>query len=370
MRIKKGINPKVAEIGKIKIGRHSEKKTGTGYHLPQRLDHFIIVSTEKDKAKINFLLDEQVMEALGEAPKEIPIILPFDDVDMNFQTSYALYAGRQCLCRGDGEEATRTFLKDGKPGSFTLLDTEDSGDTVQKNDRRKIICDPETCPHMRDGAKQACKPNGRLCAIIPSSKRLNGYYFFRTTSWNSIAFITKALDDMKEQSGGILKGIPMKLFFFKKNTDSHGNVPVVSIDWDFDDMEKFRGAVIQERQFRLKYDLDIKQLENKAKASGILEDRDDPAEIEQEFYQQNTEEHQEQKKKIATSATARADSVLDSVSEAEDAITEEVTNEAAGDGTEEPLPESSGEVKESEPVKAEVKPDESGEKVVEDLSLF
>lgn len=366
-RIKKGINPKVAEIGKIKIGEHSVKKTQSGYHLPKRLDYFRIVTTEKDSAKINFLEDKQVMDTLGKEPKEIKILVPFDDVDMNFQTSFALYAGRQCICRGDGFEADRTFLKDGKPGYFTLLDSEDLTDTVKKNERRKVICDPETCPHMQKEAKQVCKPNGRLCTIIPASKRLNGYYFFRTTSWNSISFITKALDDMKDQSGGILKGIPMKLFFFKKNTDSHGNVPVVSIDWDFDDMEKFYKGVEDQRLFRIEHKINIKAIEDKARQSGILEDTEDPAEVEQEFYSQNTEEFQETKKKISADVKSRADSVLD-------AVTEEIQpeEEVKADESGEPLPEASNEEKEAEPVKPDDKGADGGseQKDKSDLSLF
>lgn len=325
----KGIHPKVAEIGKIKIGRHSEKKTASGYNLPQRLDHFIITTTEKDRAKVNFLLDTQVMESLGTSePKEIPILLPFDDVDLNFQTSHAMYKGRKCICRSSGDEASMYFQKDGKPVQFTLLDTETEGDTVHKDTYRKIICDIKTCPYKKPDTNGAtkCKPNGRLCTVIPASKRLNGYFFFRTTSYNTIAFILKALDDMKEQSGGILKGIPMKLFFFKKNTDSHGNVPVVSIDWDFDQIDKFRQAVIQERQYRLDYGINIKQLEDKARVSGILDDHDDPADVVKEFYPETTPENIEHTNKIKKDIGSRADSVLDGVDkkEAEDVEVETI----------------------------------------------
>lgn len=330
-RIKQGISPRMAEIGKIKIGEHSDRKTKVGTYLPTRLDHFKVVTTEKDKKKQNFLEDEQVMAVLGPEPQEVQVILPFDDPEMIFQTSYAFYKGRKCLCRGDGETAVMEFQKDGKPGKFSLLDEEELGETVTAGESRKIVCDSVNCPMRQPDqyGSTACKANGRLCVIIPASKRLNGYYFFRTTSINTIAFITAALDQMKEQSGGILKGIPAKLFFFRKNTEKHGNVPVVTLDWDFSDIEKFRASVISENKHRLEFKVNIKQLEDKAKSSGILEDNDDPADIEAEYYRSGpTAAEKVQEKKIATSAESRADSVLDSVESVEDAEIEEVEETA------------------------------------------
>ena len=342
-----GIEPRSPEIGKIKIGKHSEKKTQSGYNLPTKLNHFLITTTEKDKAKLNFLPDTQVMEALGTSePTEIPIILPFDNTDLNFQTSYAMYKGRKCICRSKGTEASMFFQKDGTPAKFTLLDTETEGDTVQKDTYRKIICNPKTCPYMQPDTNGAtkCKPNGRLCAIIPASRRLNGYFFFRTTSYNTISYILGAMDKMRLQTGGvmqpdgsikggILAGVPAKLFFFKKNTDKHGNVPVVTIDWDFDEIEKFRQAVLQEKTHRIEFNINIKQLEDKARVSGILDDHDDPEDVVKEFYHETTPENIEQTNKIKKDIGSRADSVLDGVDkkDAEDVETEivEETTETA-----------------------------------------
>lgn len=350
-RIKQGITPRMAEIGKIKIGEHSDKMTKANTYLPTRLDHFKVVTTEKDKKKQNFLPDEEVMKTLGECPQEVPIVLPFDDPEMIFQTSYAFYKGRKCLCRGDGETAVMTFQKDGKPGKFTLLDEEELGETVIAGESRKIVCDQVNCP-MRipdQYGSTSCKANGRLCAIIPASKRLNGYYFFRTTSYNTISFITAALDEMKVQSGGILRGIPAKLFFFRKNTEKHGNVPVVTLDWDFSDIEKFRASVISENRHRLEFKVNIKQLEDKARASGILEDHDDAGEVQDEFYHSGpTPEETEQKKKIATSAESRADSIFDGVESVEDAETEEV-EEAAPKEESAPVEEKKSEVPDDGP---------------------
>ncbi len=331
MGIKRGIHPKVAEIGKIKIGEHDTKartgQKGTWY-APKKLDHFKVVRTDRDQAKINFLEDEQVMKTLGAEPKEIPIILPFDDPELNFQTSFALYQGRQCICRGNGLEADMLFLKDGKPSAYTLMDTEELGDAVHKNERRKIVCNPNTCPNMKPDAAGAtkCKPNGRLCCIIPASKRLNGYYFFRTTSWASVGYIMKALEDMKIQAGGILKGVPAKLFFHKRASQDHGNVPAVTIDWDFDEVQQMRNAVVKEIGYRKEFNEDMKLIESNAVKSGILEDRDSPESVVNEFYPHQTEEAIERKNKIATgNITDRADAVLGKAEESEIIEAEEET---------------------------------------------
>jgi len=130
--IKKGLTPRLAEVGKIKIGGKGEtrKKTnGNGtYQLPVKYDHFVITKTERGNDG-NFVPDLELMgkidpkenwkdgQTFGQ-PKEIPIIFLFDDIDMNFRTEYAYYQGAKCMCRGDGETAERLYLKAGKQNTL------------------------------------------------------------------------------------------------------------------------------------------------------------------------------------------------------------------------------------------------------------
>ena len=53
----------------------------------------------------NFLPDTEVMNRLGAAPKEIPVMLVYDDIELNFPTRYAMYDGKTLGCTGDGETA-------------------------------------------------------------------------------------------------------------------------------------------------------------------------------------------------------------------------------------------------------------------------
>jgi hypothetical protein len=293
--IKRGLNHRLAEVGKIKIGGKGETRTksnGKGtYQLPVRYDHFVVTTTAKGKDG-NFIPDEKVMKALGDRPTELKIRLLFDDIDMNFFTSFAFYHGAKCLCRGDGEIAEMEFIKAGKP-SFRLLDRTPNGDwtdsaeqKVQAGEVRHIECDPDTCPNMRPDANGAtrCKPSGILSCILPDANEIGGVYRFRTHSWNTLSNILASLDLIKTISGGVLVGLPLKLQMLKKSTEEHGNVNTVNIAFDGEDYQQMRKQALLEMKNRTEHGINMLQIEHQAKAAGFMTDTDDPADVEAEFY--------------------------------------------------------------------------------------
>ncbi len=182
----KGFVPQLKEIGKIKIGRKGEKKTGSGYRLPEKFDHFEVVSLIRD-ANLNFVPD-QIMQQLGNSPKELNVMLLYNDPTLNFTTRYNEYKGGKCVCQGDGRTA-KVLIPD-KDGS-SIID-----------------CDPDTCPQF---IAKKCKPNGILSVILTDSPRLGGVYKFRTTSYNSIRSILSSLFFLRSLTGGVLAMIPLKL---------------------------------------------------------------------------------------------------------------------------------------------------------------
>lgn len=152
----KNLTPRLAEVGKIKIGMLGdlrESKGGKKFRLPKKLDHFIVTTTDKGNDG-NFILDQSVMKAIGDNPTEISIRLLFDDIDLNFHTSYQYYHGRKCLCRGDGEKAERV-LNAGKP--------------TEKKETR--ACDFQSCEFAKKGS---CKVSGILSCSLPDSEYLGG----------------------------------------------------------------------------------------------------------------------------------------------------------------------------------------------------
>lgn len=315
MAIKRGLKPRLAEVGKIKIGGKGDvrKKTGGNgtYQLPIRYEHFVITSTEKDLKTGNFVPDKDLMDKLGGEPKEIPIVFLFDDIDMNFNTSFAMYQGAKCVCRGDGEFAERLFLQAGKPDPFQIAD--DGPQKVQKDERRKIVCDPENCPMMKPDSKgqTRCKPSGILSCLIPVSMNIGGVYRFRTHSWNTISNILASLDLIKTITGGVLVGLPMKLQFLKKSTEDHGNVNVVNVSFDGQTQQEMRQLAFQEMKNREDHKINILQIEQHARDTGFLKETDDPADIEAEFY--NTDEEPEKEKEPVKNIQDRGAAVLGNV---------------------------------------------------------
>jgi len=265
--IKNGLTKRFAEIGKIKIGGKGEvrkSKDGKEYQLPVRFEHFVVTTTEKGKDG-NFLINKKVMEKLGEKPKEIPIRLLFDDMDMNFYTKFQYYHGKKCVCSGDGEKAER-IDKDGN--------------------KNKITCDPYSCEFLLG---EKCKPSGILSCHIPHSMEIGGIFRFRTHSWNTISSIMAALEYFSENTNGVLQGLPFKLQFLKKATAEHGNVNIVTLVLDGVEMMKMRELAYIEYENRMKLGIDMKMIENQAKENGLLDDTDDPEDIEVEFYTQETD---------------------------------------------------------------------------------
>jgi hypothetical protein len=259
--IKNGLKPRFAEIGKIKIGGKGEtrkSKDGKDYQLPVRYEHFVVTTTEKGKDG-NFIIDHELMGKLGKEPKEISIRLPFDSIDMNFFTSFQYYHGKKCVCQGDGEKATR----------------------IDNRNEKNIKCDPYSCEYLSQGK---CKVSGILSCHLPSTMQVGAVYRFRTHSWNTVSNILASLQYIKENTKGILQGLPLKLIFLKKATQDHGNVNTVTIVLDGIEMIKMRELAWQEFENRTKLGLDMKQLENRAIEEGFLEETDDPEDIQAEFY--------------------------------------------------------------------------------------
>lgn len=285
--IKRGINRRLAEVGKIKIGGKGETKKstkGTTYQIPVKYDHFVITTTERDLKTGNFIQNKKIMDILGPEPKEIKIRFLYDDIDLNFFTSYALYGSRKQLCRGDGFEAMMTFQQSGTPGVFTLIDG--GAKKVVAGETRKIICDPATCPMMtpdQNGATR-CKPSGILSCVLADSPEIGGVYRFRTHSWNTIEGILGSLELLKTQTGGVLVGLPLKMKLVKKSTEEHGNINTVTIVFDGEGYAEMRHAAMIEMDNRTKHRVNMRLLEDQARDAGFNRDLDDPADVEAEFY--------------------------------------------------------------------------------------
>lgn len=236
----KGINPSLIEIGKIKAGIKGEEVTsasGATFRLPQKLDHFLVCTNEKDDQG-NYLQDKELMDRLlagKEKLVEIPIRLLSDDIDWNFPTRYASYVKGRCACSGDGETA-----------KMLGVDTP-------------IKC---PCQKLQSGD---CKINGTLFCVIDGIEIFGGVHVFRTTSMNTCKSILGSLQAIKIVTGGHLSFLPLNLIIHPKSTviPSTGQptkIFVVSVIYK-GSVEKLRKHALEMAKTEHQYLIELKGIE-------------------------------------------------------------------------------------------------------------
>jgi hypothetical protein len=202
----KNMVPSLLEFGKIKIGMKG-KLVRNQFRLPQKLDHFLITTTEKDESD-NFILDDELMDKIKEYNKtekltSIPIVLLYNDIELNFISRFVCYRGTTRWCSGDGETAYRV-------GAKSVLE--------------KIECPCERCepdyPGEDGKGKGKCKASGCLSVLIQGAEVVGGVWKYRTTGYISVRAITASLLLIKNQTGGLLAGLPLEMIVRPKKTTS------------------------------------------------------------------------------------------------------------------------------------------------------
>lgn len=151
-------------LGKIHLG---EKAEGQGRPYPKALDHFKV--------------PEEVAAVHGQAPRELPVMFPSDDLELVAPQWYKCYSYSQGLiCKGDGKRCRRKV--DTKTGDFANRDTKQWVLTDG-------ICEPEHCPMV--GSKQ-CRKMMSLLFILHEVPGL-GVYQLDTSSFYSIVNLNSQL---------------------------------------------------------------------------------------------------------------------------------------------------------------------------------
>jgi hypothetical protein len=202
----KNLVPALLEFGKIKIGNKG-KLIRDQFRMPQKLDHFLITTTEKDDQD-NFILDDELMGKVKvynktEKITSIPIVLLYNDIDMNFISRYVCYRGATRWCSGDGVTAFWV-------GAKNVLEQRE--------------CPCERCASDYPGedgkGKGKCKASGCLSVLIQGAEVVGGVWKYRTTGYNSVRAITASLLLIKNQTGGLLAGLPLEMIVRPKKTTS------------------------------------------------------------------------------------------------------------------------------------------------------
>ena len=267
------LTPRLAEVGKIKIGGKSERKTGTGFLLPEKYDHFEIATLMKD-AEGRLVMDDEMNKVIGEGCKALDIYLCYDDPTMNMPTFYSWFVKSKLVCMGNGENAMRT-QEDGS-----------------KEERE---CNPKQCAAYKE---KRCKPYGRLSVILASANRIGGTYIFRTTSWNTIRNVLSSMAFIRTITGGVLAGIPLRMTLLPMTVNPHDvghNVKIYVVNIEFSGkMDDLKQSAAIEVERRMQLGMNMKSIEAADTGfikSHVVEEAEEEAEdIAEEFAPEEEQE--------------------------------------------------------------------------------
>ena len=261
----RGLIPRLAETGKIKIGTLSDKIV-SGRRLPKKLDHFVVTSLLRNENG-DLMIDEEMAKKIGNSCQELPIYLCYDDPSLNFTTFYGYFTQSRLRCMGNGITASRT---------------------LESGDKEEIACNPKTCEAYKN---KQCKPYGRLSVILADASRVGGCHILRTTSWNSIRNILTSMAFIKTITGGIIAGIKLKLTLIPMQVqprDLGRTVKIYTVNIEYDgSWDQLKDVAAKEMQRRVQLGTNMKQIESGDRemiAEQVkTEAEEQAAEISQEF---------------------------------------------------------------------------------------
>ena len=205
MSLAKLLSPRPCELGKIKIGGLGEERKGQGggtYRLPEKYDHFVITTLyrgEDGKLREDAALMASLKEYCDADGKlrTLPVALLSNDIEEVLQASYLWYDGKKLAAKSDGEMLTK--FADMKTGQW--------------------LPQPETVPwkpewaDLKDGkGNPRFKLHCTMNVVIASREaKWGGFYKFRTTSRITADQLYGSLVQLRQLTGGILRGLPLRL---------------------------------------------------------------------------------------------------------------------------------------------------------------
>lgn len=217
------LRPRVCELGKIKIGGLGEaRKSAKGgtYRLPVKHDYFEITGLARDK-KGDLAVDQPLMKELideyGDDDgklRQLPITLLADEPEDIMQSSWVWYAGKKVCGRSDGNRVT--FFSD----PFKWETPAKPLDMEWK---------PEYADLEKNGVKLFKLYTVFNCVLACKESRWGGVYKFRTSSRITGEQIYGSLLHIAQLTGGVLRGLPMRLVVRPMQVAPEGKVTTVHV---------------------------------------------------------------------------------------------------------------------------------------------
>jgi len=183
----KGMTDQAPSFPQIGVVRKGAPKPKDENRPGADLKHFRVVFDEQETEAA-----ETFAKVYGETPQEINILIPFDEIDRNWEAWREAYVAGALLHRCDGENI-----------AYAIDHT--TGEILVQNGLSVKTHQPVAC----DGSA-GCKPSGRLRVIVPELRRL-AYLMVLTTSIHDIVNISGQLRGIKTMNEAQLRGIPLVL---------------------------------------------------------------------------------------------------------------------------------------------------------------
>jgi len=181
------------EIGQLRKGG---AKDANGY-VGKDLNYFRVTFDEAETTAI-----ETFKRVYGDQPKEINILLPFDDIDRVWDAWMEAYPAGRMVARTDGTKYI--YRVDPKTGEVLVK----NGEPYTPYHDGEVVAVVINGKGVKEQIK--CKATGRLKVVIPELQRL-AYVTVLTTSIHDIGNISAQLEAIKKVNGGRIVGIPLVL---------------------------------------------------------------------------------------------------------------------------------------------------------------
>ena len=208
-----GLRPSFEVRGKVRVGEKG--RTAGGKEYPKSTDYFVFD-------------DAELLALVGEKPKELTVMLPFERPEDNFSTGLEQWQGAMLVCYTKGEQVAgrnaafrRATMKKGGREVNLLEGFETLSDRVIGNERRAVACLDRDCPIMQKGD---CKPMGRLQFFVKGISPSKGVFQIDTKSWNSIEKIEAFLSVLGDPRG---QELTLRVEMWSKGTSKF---PVIHLE--------------------------------------------------------------------------------------------------------------------------------------------
>lgn len=175
---------RLSRIGRLRLG---VKKSKNGKFYPSETDYFVIDAPDSNSTSAERAIHKRFIEAYGEKPKAIDVIVASEDREVFFPQAYKAYGAASLKCIGDGKTARRL----GTDGQF--------------HDVAEGCPGPETCPFAKSigmSGKPGCKFLGSLFVLLPKVS-LAGYFQIDTSSKISAIAINSSIETIQKMFGHV-----------------------------------------------------------------------------------------------------------------------------------------------------------------------